>query len=361
MTTVPRQSRIPSSAYKMVAFATVTLLLFGLLATIIGNISFAPTRTYHALFTDATGVTVGDKVRLSGVEVGRVSAVELDGSDDDLGERPARISFTVAEDVPLHTKAELALRYENIVGRRYLAITEEPDGTPLEPGATIGTDRTEPALNLTVLFNGFQPLFRALDPEQTNELADLMVRTLQGEGTTYASLMRSTASLTTELADRDEVIGNVIDNLGTVLSTVATRDTQLTALIVTFRDLMRGLAKDRDEISEALPGLSDLLTVSSGLISDVRGPLKADVDELTGIVDLLHQDRRIISESLERLPMRSRAQTRTGSYGSYFNFQVCGLELNIRILGGEYLLSSPGLSSNERGTICSGTEKGYLE
>lgn len=352
------QPRIPASAYKMVVFATVTLLLFGLLATLVGNISFTDSRTYRADFTDATGVTVGDKVRLSGVEIGRVTDVDLTGGLDD---RRARLTFTVADDVPLTTDATLALRYENIVGRRYLAIDQQPGGKALADGATIGTAQTTPALNLTVLFNGFQPLFRALDPKQTNRLADLMVRTLQGEGTTYASLMRSTAGLTNELADRDEVIGTVIDNLGTVLTTVADRDTRLSELIVTFRDLMRGLADDRDTISAALPGLSDLLTVSSGLIEDVRGPLKADVDQLSTILATLDKDRPVLSESLARLPRRSRAQTRTGSYGSQFNFYVCGLELNIRLLGSEYLLSSPGLSANERGTICAGTEKGNLQ
>ncbi|MBM9461133.1 MCE family protein [Nocardioides sp. zg-536] len=361
---VRAQSRIPSSAYKMAIFAAVTILLFGLLATVIGNVSFAPSRTFHAEFTDATGVTVGDKVRLSGVEVGRVTEVRLAGAGEaepDWGARNARVSFTVDEDVPLFDSATLALRFENIVGRRYLAITEEPGGTPQQPGSTIEVARTSPALNLTVLFNGFQPLFRALDPEQTNRLADLMVRTLQGEGTTYASLMRATAGLTAELADADEVIGTVVDNLGAVLSTIAERDVRLTRLIVTFRDLMQGLSEDREEISAALPGLADLLSVSGDAIADVRGPLRGDVEQLAEVVETLDADRDVIAESLQRLPRRSRAQTRTGSYGSYFNFYVCGLELNVRLLGNEYLLSSPGLSANERATVCAGTERGNLQ
>lgn len=355
---IKAQPRIPSSAYKMAVFATVTLLLFGLLATVIGNISFADTRTYRANFTDVTGVTVGDKVRLSGVEVGRITAIDLAGGLDD---RWAQVSFTVEEDVALSASATLALRFENIVGRRYLSITQEPGGDVLAEGATIDVARTTPALNLTLLFNGFQPLFRALDARQTNRLADLMVRTLQGEGTTYAALMRSTASLTSELADRDEVIGTVVDNLGTVLSTIADRDVRLTRLIVTFRDLMRGLASDRDAISTALPGLSSLLTVSTDLIQDVRGPLKKDVDQLDDIVAALDRDRGLLAASLDRLPRRTRAQTRTGSYGSQFNFYMCGLEINVRLLGGEYLLSTPGISANERTTICAGTEKGNLE
>ena len=37
--------------------------------------------------------------------------------------------------------------------------------------ATIPMDRTEPALDLSVLFNGFKPLFQALSPADINRLS----------------------------------------------------------------------------------------------------------------------------------------------------------------------------------------------
>lgn len=347
---VPSRPRIPTSAYKMAVFTIVTVVLLGILAVLIGNISFAPSRSFYAQFTDATGVTRGDRVRLSGVEVGRVTGVELDGVGD---QQVATVSFTVDEAVPLYENATFALRYENIVGQRYLEITEEPGAGPtLEEGATIPVSRTTPALNLTVLFNGFQPLFRALEPTQVNRLASLVLQAVQGDGSTYQSLLESTARFTNELADKDAVIGRVVDNLGTVLRTVDERDTKLTELIITFRSLMTGLAGDRDTIATSLPGLANLLTVSTGLVGDVRGPLAADIRALDDLAGKLDRSRGTLAEVLQRMPRRLRALARTGSYSSAFNFYLCGISMNLRLLGDDYLLQSPNLAANERDTVC---------
>ena len=79
--------------------------------------------------------------------------------------------------------------------------------------ATFPLDQTTPALNLTELFNGFQPLFRALDPSRLNTFSFQLVQALQGESGQLASLMRNTAQLTNTIADRDQVIGSVVGNL----------------------------------------------------------------------------------------------------------------------------------------------------
>jgi phospholipid/cholesterol/gamma-HCH transport system substrate-binding protein len=194
------QSRIPSSFYKVAVFTAVTVAVIGLLATLIGNVSFVPTRTYSALFTDATGVFVGDRVRLSGVEVGRVEGLEL---VDDGDRKLARLEFTVEEHVPVYRDAELQLRYENVVGQRYLAIVEKPGKRPeMAEGDTFPVRQTMPALNLTQLFNGFQPLFRALEPQDVNKLSFQLVRAFQGESANLSGLMRDTAQLTGAIADK---------------------------------------------------------------------------------------------------------------------------------------------------------------
>ena len=351
-----RRSRIPSSAYKVGVFAVVTVALLGLLGTLIGNVSFAPERSFQADFTDATGVVPGDRVRLSGVEVGRVTGTELVERG---GRELARVTFSVQDAVPVYRSAQLFLRYENIVGQRYLEIREDPDATEAMPeGRTFPVAQTTPALSLTVLFNGFQPLFRALDPHQVNRLSYLMVEVLQGEGTTYQTLLRTTARLTNTVADRDAVIGRVVANLGSLLATVDERDRKLTALIVTFRRLMVGLAADRGTLSTSLPGLADLLGESADLVRGVRSPLAKDVHGLDGVAGALDRDRSTLDQSLRRMPRRMRALARTGGYGSAFNFYLCGISLNLRLLGGTYVLQTPNLAANERDTVCArGTDQ----
>jgi phospholipid/cholesterol/gamma-HCH transport system substrate-binding protein len=345
-----RQSKIPSSFYKVVIFTVVTVFTIGVLATLIGNISFVPSRTYSAVFTDATGVFVGDRVRVSGVEVGSIKSIEM-ASDGD--RKLAKLEFSVEDSVPMYRDAQLQLRYENIVGQRYLAIVEKPGSKPEMPaGETFPVGQTMPALNLTVLFNGFQPLFRALDPDQINTLSFELVRALQGESANLRSLMQDTAQLTNALADKEQVIGSVVTNLNTVLATVDTRDQKLTALIVRFRDLMTGLAEDRDVISAQLPDLASLLDGTSSLLREVRGPLATDIRALGKVAGQLAATRGELDASLKRLPLELRTQARTGSYGSFFNFYTCGIDIQLQLLGGTAILRSPSFASNERDTVC---------
>lgn len=349
------RSRIPTSIYKMAAFTAVTVLLLGLLATLIGNISFVPSRRFSAVLTDATGVFPGDRVRLSGVEVGTVKSLKLRRDGD---RQQAVVDFTVEKSVPIYRNARIELRFENIVGQRYLAIEETSGaGEQMPEGGTFPVTQTTPALNLTVLFNGFQPLFRALDPKETNKLSYELVRVFQGESGTIGNLMADTASLTNTLADKDEVIGQVVDNLNAVLEAVGERDHELTALIVQFRNLMDGLAKDGDVIGARLPELATLLDGTAGLIAEVRAPLKYDIEQLGILAGQVVATKADLKDSLMTLPDKLRVLDRTGSYGSWFNFYVCGVDVSLRLLDDTTYLNTPALASSERDTVCGGGEE----
>ncbi|MFL6174782.1 MAG: MCE family protein [Marmoricola sp.] len=346
------QSRIPSSVYKVGIFAVVTSLMIGLLGTLIGNISLNESRTYYGLFSDATGVFKGDRVRVSGVEVGSVKGLKLVSRG---GRKVARLEFSVEKSVPVFPDAKLELRYENIVGQRYLNISESAQpGASAKSGTTFPVSQTTPALSLTELFNGFQPLFRALDPERLNTFSFELVRALQGESGSLQSLMRNTAQLTNSIADKDQVIGSVVSNLNTVLQTVGDRDEKLTSLIVQFRNLMTGLAGQADVIGASLPSLDRLLSATSGTLAEIRAPLKQSLTGLNSVAGSLYADRSTLDASLKHLPFTLRTLARTGSYGSWFNFYVCGIQLNITLLNGTIDLGNVGGSANERDTVCGG-------
>lgn len=349
---VKGQSKIPSSVYKVLTFAVVTTVLIALLGTLIGNVRLGASRTYYALFTDATGVFQGDRVRLAGVEVGAVTGLELVSSGD---RKLAKVEFTVDESVPVYPDARLELRYENIVGQRYLNISEQPqERARVKDGSTFAVAQTTPALNLTELFNGFQPLFRALDPERLNTFSFELVQALQGESGSIRSLMRNTAQLTNTIADKDVVIGSVVNNLNTVLSTVGGRDEKLTDLIVQFRTLMSGLAGQSDVIGASLPSLNQLLDATAGTVAEIRAPLKSSIGSLRTVAGQLFEDRQALDDSLQKLPFTMRTLARTASYGSWFNFYICGLQVNLTLLDGTVNLGNEGISANERDTVCAG-------
>jgi phospholipid/cholesterol/gamma-HCH transport system substrate-binding protein len=329
-------------------FTVATLLLTLQLAAVISNSGHAGSRSFHALFTDASGVLPGQDVRLAGVLVGQVQGVHL------VHRTEAEIDFTLEKGVPVYTDVHVQIRYQDLLGGRYLALVEDPQPrAQLQTGSVIGTNATTPALDLTVLFDGFKPLFQALQPGEVNQLSADIVATLQGEGGTVAQLLSTTAQLTTTLADKDAVIGSVITNLNTVLGTVDARDSALNQLIDAFQGLMSGLATDSQTIDGALPKVTDLITATNGLLTDARPNLKSDITALDSLLGKVAGTKDTLDQVLQALPAKLNLLTRSASYGSWFNFYLCGLDVNLSLLGKSINLATPvGVHAGDAGTVC---------
>jgi phospholipid/cholesterol/gamma-HCH transport system substrate-binding protein len=315
---------------KLIVFMVVTSFLTFTLATTIGNIGFGGKTAYKAVFGDVTGLLPGNEVRIAGVRVGQVDSIEL--SDRQL----ALVEFSLDGDREIAESTIARLRYRNIVGERYIALTEGAGSAePLKEGATLPLAQTRNALDLTVLFNGFRPLFQALDPQSVNQAAFELIQTLQGEGGTIESLMARTASLTNTLADRDAVIGRVLTNLETVLETVDERGSELGDLIVQLRRLAAGFAQDRAAIGGSLEGISDLTSATAGLLNDIRPPLAQDIKELRQLATTLDDNKKIVDGILTRLPAKLDTIVGTATYGSWFNFYLCGFDGTIVLPTGD--------------------------
>jgi phospholipid/cholesterol/gamma-HCH transport system substrate-binding protein len=309
---------------KLVIFLVVTAMATYVLGATIANSSFGSTATYGADFTDVTGLQIGDDVRIAGVRVGTVKNIQIK-TDERTHVGYAHVAFTVQKSSPLPKSSYVNLRYRNLVGQRYLDVEQGP-GDPnqiLKPGSTIPIDRTHPAVDLTVLFNGFQPLVKGLSAPEINKLSFAVIQTLQGEGGALESLLSTVADLTNSLADKDQVIGDVINNLSSALGAIGERDTELNDLIIQLKNFMTGLAADRHTIGNAIDGVNRLAVSTAGLLTQVRGPFKRDVTSITSLVDQLNKNSGMLTYVIRQLPPTVGALTRTASYGSWFNFYLC--------------------------------------
>ncbi|MFG3317015.1 MCE family protein [Streptomyces sp. NPDC048171] len=317
-----RRRPLTGPLLKSLVFVVVTALattVLGLGVAGGGAGSDSGARTYKALFTDVTGLMDGDSVRISGVPVGEVTDVRV------VHRRTAQVTFTVREDRTLPRSTTAAVKYLNMVGQRYVALgrgSGDLTGT-LPEGGTVPLDRTTPALDLTLLFNGFKPLFEGLSPKDVNELAGSIVQVLQGEGATVDSLIRHIGSLGTTVAAKDKVIGQVVTNLTTVLDTLNDREDSFDDLVVTLQQLVTGFNEDRKPLGKAVTAMGELTTVTAGLLEDGREPLKKDIRELGRLSDNLGEHTPQIEDFLERTPAKMTALTRLSSYGSWFNLYLC--------------------------------------
>jgi phospholipid/cholesterol/gamma-HCH transport system substrate-binding protein len=326
--------RIAAPLIKLIIFAAITIVVTGLLAQTLGSLSFGGGTTYRARFTDVTGVLAGDDVRIAGVRVGQVTGIRL------VDNTVAELSLSVDDSIPIPATVHATIRYRNLIGQRYVALTEGPGdgstgGTRLPAGGLIPLSQTTPALDLTVLFNGFRPLFTALDPQAVNTLSYEIIEVLQGEGGTVTDLLQHTASLASTLADRDQVIGQVITNLDTVLSTLDSHRDALATTIAQLSQFVSGLAADRTAIGSALSNISSLTSATAGLLKDVRPDLKTDIGGLSDLAGTLAANGSVIDQTLASAPGRYDALTRTASEGSWFNFFMCSFDGRVALPGGK--------------------------
>ena len=340
---------IAAPLVKLVLFAVVTVLLTGILAATIANTNFGVTSGYLAKFTDASGLKEGDDVRIAGVKVGQVDSIGVAEGERTLAE----VRFDVEQTYRLPASVTATIKYRNLVGQRYLALgTDVVDSKPLPDGGTIPPERTKPALNLTVLFNGFKPLFRALSPNDVNQLSAEIIQVFQGEGGTITSLLAHTASVTASIAGKDKVIGEVIANLNTVLGTVNQHGPQLGDLIDQTQRLVSGLAEQRKPIGDAVAALGDLAVSTSGLLADARPALKDDVAQLGALSQNLGDSQELLDHLLTVLPGNLQKFTRTLSYGSWFNYYLCGITGKIGISSLDISLPIIPIPGTQRAERC---------
>ncbi|MFL6174018.1 MAG: MCE family protein [Marmoricola sp.] len=303
---------------KLVIFMVVTGLATMMLVVVIGNLSFERSRTYKAIFSDATGVVKGDDIRIAGVKVGSVKNVQI------VDRTKARVTFSVQNSSTLTRSSTATIRYRNLVGQRYISVTQGVgDTSRLPAGDTLPLSQTQPALDLTVLFNGFKPLFAALTPADVNRLSYEIIQVFQGEGGNLQGLLQSTGDITNTLANRDQLIGDVITNLNAVLKTVGDRDQQLNSLIVNLKTFVSGLTQDRSAILDSLDSVSALAQQTADITTGIRPGLVADIKGLRTVATNLNKGSDEIDRALQILPIKLEKIGRTAIYGSFFNFYLC--------------------------------------
>lgn len=326
---------------KSLIFVVVTGLATTVLALTIINGAIGGGKHYTAIFTDVTSLNAGDDVRMAGVRVGQVDSISVYRHDN---QDQAKVTFNVESDVPLASTVSATIRYRNLIGQRYIEL-DEGDGSlanPIPSGTVIRN--TTPALDLTVLFNGFQPLFQALSPADVNQLSAEIIAVFQGEGPTIDNLVAQTASLTNTLADKDQVIGSVITNLNSVLAAVNGHGNQLTTLISTLQSLVSGLAADRQPLGDALSGLAGLTTDVGDLVGQIRDPLKQSIQDLGTLSTNLAGSSGALNSFLQTLPGKLTTIGRTVSYGSWINFYVCSITGSPNVPG-FYGAGGPGIAN----------------
>jgi phospholipid/cholesterol/gamma-HCH transport system substrate-binding protein len=316
--------------WRVALFLTVCSLGIVAIVMVYGEFRFQPEKTYNAVFSNASGLKGGNFVRIAGVEVGKVKKVTV--RDD----ATVNVQFTADNTVTLTEGTRAAIRYQNLVGDRFMSLEEGAGGIKaLEAGQTIPLDRTEPAVDIDALIGGFKPLLRALDPDQANALTAQLIESLQGQGPTISSLLAQTASLTNTLADRDQLIGDVINNLNVLLGTLGDESKQFDSALDSVSQLVAGLAQRKEDITTGIANIDAATGSIVDLLSRARPPLQNTVHQIDRAAGIMVADHEYLEKTLDGLPDIYKTLARQGLYGDFFSFYLCDLILKLNGKGGQ--------------------------
>lgn len=312
-----------------VFLAVCTLGLAAMLA-IFAQLRFEAEKTYTAEFHTVSGLEEGNFVRIAGVEIGKVKNIRI--RDDGM----ALVEFGTDESVVLTEGSRAVIRFRNLIGERYLALEEGVGGTRrLQPGATIPLSHTAPALDLDALLGGFRPLFHALDPVQVNTLSGQLIEALQGEGPTLTTFLSQTEAVTNTLADRDQLIGEVITNLRAVVGSLGDQSSQFAGAVDSLSAALTTIADRRVDLRNGLAYANEAASSIADLLTQGRAPLTKVINEADRTADAVLADRDYFDRFLDTLPDAYRMLNRQGLYGDFFSFYLCDLILKLNGKGGQ--------------------------
>jgi len=316
------------AAVRVALFTVMCLVFMFVLVTVFGQFRFESRSSYSAVFTNVSGLKGGNFVRIAGVEVGKVKDLTL--------HKDGTVDFAIDKGLTLTEGTRAAVRYENLIGDRYLSLEEGPGSVrKLQPGSTIPLARTSPALDVDALIGGFRPLFRALDPDQVNALSGELLKVFQGQGGTISSVLAQTSALTTTLAGRDELIGQVITNLNTVLGTFGARDEQFSEGLDKLSQLVQGLADRKSDIATGTAYINAAASSVADLLATARQPVKEAVQQTDRFAGQIMADHDFVDDLVKTLPDAYQVLARNGLYGDYFGFYLCDAILKVNGKGGQ--------------------------
>jgi phospholipid/cholesterol/gamma-HCH transport system substrate-binding protein len=294
------------------------------------------TDRYTLEFTDVEGLSPGNPVTMAGVRVGRVETIDF--ADAGGGTSKAVVRIEVESEHRLARDVTAAVRYGDMLGARYIALTQ-PDGAAidtvvigqspaaLEPGGLIPVAQTTPPVDLTALMNGFRPLFDALAPDQVNTLTRGFVETFSGQGQTIATLLAQIGSLSTGLVDRQDVIEQLVDNLASLLGSVEARAPQLEQLLAGLSGLSTSVAGNSDQLITLLGDGNRAVAQMAQAMARSNGAFGRSVTDLKAVTDSWVASTDEFNAFVAKMPEFGAAINRMGSYGGFVNLYLCNFTL----------------------------------
>ncbi|TDP31449.1 MCE family protein [Nocardia ignorata] len=277
-----------------VSVVVIAVLLAAIAQTVQRPVS-GGTKQFSSEFVDANGLKSGDDVRMNGVRIGKVLSISLEDGR-------AIVTFMVERDRHLYENTVLAIRYQSLVGQRYVDVQQSsPVTAELAAGSRIGASRTIPSFDITALFNGLEPVLSELSPAAVNKFATNMIAAIEGDGSGIGSVLDSIQTLSSYTMDRQAVITALVANLKKISDHLGGRSSHLVQLVSELSVVVSTLRSKVDGIVEFALMAPDVIAPLNSLL-DAIGLTPGSNPDADTLLRTIFPDPQQAVEVLRKLP-----------------------------------------------------------
>lgn len=303
------------------AVGTGILLVLGLVTFAIGGLRILESSySLSVVVDDAAGLESGDPVRVAGVAVGSVTAVERIPEDGTL-----RVDFDVESGTRISRASTAAVRLRTLLGKKYLHIADPGTGDALEEGGVIPASQTLPATDVDTLLNAAEPTLERTDIGSINGLLASVDRTLAGRGAELRDVFTDLGALASTFADREVELSRLIDSTNRLAGVVGTRDAELRTVLDGMDLVMATLAQRGSNLTSLVDQVRSLSETLSPLLATNREDFASFFDDVNEISEVLVRQKDRLDVALTQAPSLAERFYATTSEGSWVNVYIVGV------------------------------------
>ena len=309
------------TSIKLTIFTVFTIIITFWLASIIGKLSpFKDVYELKAEFTDATGILNGDPVKIAGVPVGKVTSFEVT-------EGRALVSMEIEGDVEIPTNSLFDIKFLNLLGQRVVDIrpADDPSSEVFAEGETVPETQTNPALDLSVVFNNLRPLIQSTNPEDINTVARTVLKVFKGREDDLAGILGNLGNLTETLSGRDQRLARLVTDLDQLTKILNRRSLNIRTGLNNFTQFMESLADVTPRIERVVDQLNDTSVKFGGVVARNRANLDQELADLKTLLDIVNDELGPLDRVAKNLKEVMLATARSQGYGEWWNLYVVNL------------------------------------
>lgn len=272
--------------------------------------------TYHAQFTDASGLHVGNIVQIAGIRVGRVDALHIDGNH-------VTVDFDV-HGAQIGPRTRASIEVLNLLGEKYLRL--EPQGAgEMRSGDTIPVSRTDSAYDIVGTLGELTTTTQNIDTHQLAKALDTLATTIDAANPQVGASFQGLSRLSRTIASRDQGIQQLLHRADRVTKLIADRRGDLVTLMKQGDLVFRELIRRRDAIHSLLVNADRLATALDGIARDNQRQIGPVLHDLDTAVTFLRKREHLLQLTIHRLGPYAAILSNIIGTGPWFDAYVPNL------------------------------------